>query len=71
MDYTTKNPSRWRQVYLCRAADRVKKTRPFKEVILEVCDARNDVLSEQVKITAQGAVSDLHAADARYHEMKH
>ena len=26
MDHTTKNPSRWRQVYLCRAADRGKKT---------------------------------------------
>ena len=68
MDYNTKNPSRWRQVYLCRTADRGKKTIPFKEVILEVCDARNDVLSDQVKIGVQGAVSDLHAADARYHE---
>ena len=47
------------------------KRQPFKEVILKVCDARNDVLSDQVKITEQGAVSDLHAADARYHEMKH
>ena len=48
MDYTSKNPSRWRQGYLCRTADHGKKTIPFKEVILEVCDARNDVLSDQV-----------------------
>ena len=68
IDYTTKNPSRWRQVYLYRTADSGKKTIPFKDVILEVCDARNDVLSVKVKIRIQGAVSDLHAADARYNE---
>ncbi len=37
-------------------------------MILNVCDLRNDEWASRVKIRIQGAVSDLHAADARYHE---
>jgi len=37
-------------------------------VILSVCDSRNDQWVNHVKIRIQGAVSDLHTADARYHE---
>ncbi len=67
MDYDQKHPSRWRRVVLCRTADRGGKE-TFKQVILNVCDLRNDEWASRVKIRIQGAVSDLHAADARYHE---
>ena len=43
----------------------------FKEAILDVCDQRNDELAHQVYIRVQGAVSDLHAADAQYHKDCH
>lgn len=39
----------------------------FKDSILEVCSIREDEIVQQVKIRVQGAVSDLHAADAQYH----
>jgi hypothetical protein len=62
MDYDPKHPSRWRRVMLCRTADRDGQE-TFKQVILNVCDSRNDDWASHV-----GAVSDLHAADARYYE---
>ena len=37
-------------------------------MILNVCESRNDEWASYVKIRIQGAVSDLHAADAWYHE---
>ena len=41
----------------------------FKQVIIrQVHVIRNDQWANHVKIRIQGAVSDLHAADARYHE---
>ena len=67
MDFDPKHPSRWRRVVLCRTADRSGKE-TFKQVILNVCDLRNDEWASRVKIRIQGAVSDLHAANARYHE---
>ena len=67
MDYDPKHPNRWRRVVLCRTADRYGQ-RTFKQVILNVCESRNDEWASYVKIRIQGAVSDLHAADARYHE---
>ena len=59
MDFDKKNPNRWRRVLLCRTADRVDRT-TFKQTILDVIDSR------QVKIRLMGAISDLHAADARF-----
>ena len=67
MDYDTKHPSRWHRVVLCRTADRGGKE-TFKQVILNVCDLRNDEWASHVKVRIQGAVSNLHAGDARYHE---
>ena len=66
MDYDLKHRYRWRRVVLCRTADRDGQM-TFKQVILNVCDSRNE-WANHVKIRIQGAVSDLHAADARYHE---
>lgn len=62
-----KHPQRWRPVSYCRTADRGKSQKTFKEVILETCNQRNDDWSDQVRLRIQGAVSDLHAADAMYH----
>lgn len=39
----------------------------FKQRILLVCDQRNDLPADDVRLRVQGAVSDLHAADAQYH----
>jgi hypothetical protein len=60
-----KNPSRWRPAYVCR---QVKEgSIPLKQEILNHCDDRNDSLAEEVRVRISGALSDLHAADARYH----
>ena len=51
----------WRRAVLCRTdAD-------FKESILEACPQRNDDIANNVRVEVEGALSDLHAADARYH----
>ena len=39
----------------------------LKEEILEKCKERNDTWACEVMIRVGGAVSDLHAAGARYH----
>ena len=48
-------------------ADPIKKT--SKEVILNACDLRNDDWAQKVRLRIEGAVSDLHAADAQYHKV--
>lgn len=62
-----KNPKRWRKALLCRTADRPGR-QTFKETVLEACESRNDDWAKQVEVRLLGAVSDLHAADARYHD---
>ena len=52
---------------LCRTADASPGKKSFKESILKVCDQRKDHVAEQVRFRVEGALSDLHAADARYH----
>ena len=39
----------------------------FKYIILETCDSRGDNSARHVRLRVDGAVSDLHAADGRYH----
>ena len=63
----SKNPNRWRPAFLCRTAERGDRP-SFKQSILSICDIRNDELSQSVKMRVLSAVSDLHAADARYHD---
>ena len=58
-----KNPERWKPAYLCREV----KDKSLKQSILEMCDEREDEWATSVRIRVQGAISDLHAADARYH----
>ena len=62
------HPDRLRQVKLCRTADRGNESKPFKEVILDVCHQQIDDWSTKVEYKVQGAISDLHADDARYHD---
>lgn len=69
----SKNPTRWEKNpgVLCKTANRGKdqfgnERKSFKEVLLEICSKRNDILGDQVRVRLEGAVSDLHAADARY-----
>ena len=52
---------------LCRTASQGSATKTFKQNILEKCDIRNDEWSAQVRLCVEGALSDLHAADGRYH----
>ena len=48
MDFDSKNPNRWRQVVVCRTADRAGQ-KTFKQSIIDTCDARQDELSHEVK----------------------
>jgi hypothetical protein len=67
MNFDSKHPDRWRRVVLCRTADR-KDQNTFKQSIIDTCEARQDNISQQVKMRVLSSVSDLHAADARYHK---
>lgn len=62
-----KNPSRWRPAYMCKEADVSGLKKSFKDSILEVCEIRKDEWAHSVRIRVLGSLSDLHAADARYH----
>lgn len=65
MNHPLKNPSRWKEAYLCRTTGDGKTT--SKEAILQRAHERNDAWGREVAFRANLAVSDLHAADARYH----
>ena len=62
-----KNPNRWRPAYLCRSTVSEQDKTPYKQYLLEKCASRDDVLAEEVRSRVVGSVSDLHAAEARYH----
>ena len=61
-----RHPDRWRSFSYVRTADRGTQ-KSFKDVILETCTIRDDEWGNEVRVRVQGAVSDLHAADAQYH----
>ena len=61
-----KHPDRWRKAYLCRSIGEGDVVDP-KQDILNKCKERSDKWAEEVKLRIHGTVSDLHAADARYH----
>ena len=62
-----KHPHRWRRAVLRRTADASPGKKSFKKSILKVCDQRKDHVAEQMRFRVEAALSDLHAADARYH----
>lgn len=68
LDKDKKNPSSWSPAFLCRTADRGEGQESFKEMILRICKEHNDEWSRHVQVRVQSAVSDLHAANARYHD---
>ena len=65
----SRHPERSRRVVKCRTAEPGEKS--FKSCVLDACDQRRDVQSEEVRLHVQGAVSDLHATDAMYHKICH
>ena len=65
MNHPLKNPSRWKEAYLCRTTGDGKTT--SKEAILQRAHGRNDAWGREVVFRENLAVNDLHAADARYH----
>jgi len=69
MKSDTRHPEHWRQAKLCRTADGGNDIKSFMEVIPDhdVCRLRQDDWSTDVEHRVHGALSDLHAADARYH----
>ena len=62
-----KHPERWVRVVKCQTKDRPGQL-PFKDVLLDVCEQRNDEWGRQVEIRIKGALTDLPAADAQYHK---
>ena len=62
-----KHPDRWQKAALCQTAYAAAGRQSFKESILHVCSERNDAMAGEVRTRVEGALSDLHAADARYH----
>ena len=63
----SKNPTRWRPAYQCRSTVSSTGSRPYKEYMWGICSERNGEWSDEVRVRIEGAVSDLHAAEARYH----
>jgi hypothetical protein len=58
---------RWHPFSFCSTADNGKGLKFFKDVILGTCTERNDEWGNQVRLCMEGAVSDLHGTDAKYH----
>ena len=50
-----------------RQIERTPDGRGLKEHLLAKCEERKDKWAGEVRLRIQGAPSDLHAADARYH----
>lgn len=64
-----RHPDRWEKASECRTSERDGR-QTFRDRLLEICDQRNDAWSIEVRLRLSDdrAVSDLHAADARYHD---
>ena len=62
-----KNPARWRGAVLCRTADCGRDSKTLNQSFIDKCNERNDEWAGQVRVHVEGAISDLHAADGRYH----
>jgi hypothetical protein len=62
-----RHPERWRPAYLCRSTHSEHSGEPYKVYLLDKCDSRADSWANDVRHRVQGALSDLHAVEARYH----
>ena len=70
MERDKRNPTRWREAYLCHTAERHGKE-SFKSAILRHAQQRYDKWGFDVAMAVDSALSDLHAADRRYHKDCH
>ena len=61
LEKSTKNPGRHKRVVRCR-------TIHMKDNLIKVCGQRGDSHAEEVSSRITGAITDLYAADARYHQ---
>ena len=61
-----KHPGRWRPAYSCREGETFGN-KGLREATLEACEVRKDTQSEQIRVRMGGVLTDLHAADVRYH----
>ncbi len=61
-----KNPGRWVPVSQCET-ETIPGQPSFKQVILNICDARREDWSRKVEIRVNGAHTELPTADAQYH----
>ena len=52
---------------MCRSIWKDHGSKNYKEYLLEKCISRSDYWADEVRGRIESAVSDLHAADARYH----
>ena len=66
LEMDERHPDRWREAYLCRTADR-KHGPDYKQVLLQICAQRKDQWADEVRTRLSDVITDLHAADARYH----
>ncbi len=62
-----RHPDRWKHAYQFREVEQSGSNKTLKQKILDICDQRNDEQANLVRLRVNGAASDLHAADARYH----
>ena len=67
VDRDRKNPNRWRKAFICRTGTEYG-TKTGKDQILRQCRERGDEWGKEVESRVNSALSDLHAADARYNE---
>ncbi|KAG1705088.1 Sodium- and chloride-dependent glycine transporter 2 [Nymphon striatum] len=62
-----KHPDMWKRVIQCKTSHR-SGIKPFKDVLLDICEQRNDELGRKIELPIKGALTDLLAADAQYHK---
>ena len=64
---TKKSFEKFEDIMFCQSLtlERSPGKKSFKEVLLSICDKRSDVQSDEVRVRIAGALSDLHAVDAR------
>ena len=61
-----KNQGRWRKAFIFRQNESTQSGKNMKQFLQDICDDRKDKWAGEVRVRIQGAVSDLHAADAQY-----
>jgi len=66
VNHDPKHPDRWREAYMIRTTETQKNSKGYTQYMLDHCSKRGDKWASDVSSRIVGAISDLHAADARY-----